>query len=535
MNETSTSSSAAARVRALPIGIILSCWLAAGAAAAPDQQLGFPAPLDGSQVRFSSIALGDLDGDGLPEIVVGGKDGRVHAYTGAGVELWTYDTGDMGIEGKAAIADVDADGDPEVVIGAGSTFTQAAHGGLYVLSHTGTLQCDFETLDATGPPDGWRDGVFSSPAVADLVAGDGGRLEIAFGSFDRRIRVIEHDCEEVWEINVFDSVFSSPAIGDVDGDGQLDVVIGSDSDLDSPGPYLDGGLLWVYDGADGSVAAGFPIQLDEVIWSSPALGDLTGDGRLEIVVGTGYCWAAPPSLCPTPRTHPGVGEYVNAWDHEGNALPGWPVPVADGTHTWASPALADLDNDGELEVIVNSRTSPNSPAGRVYALNVDGSHVPGWPVQPAVPAGVGIVVHPSTEASPVVADLDGDGDLEVLLSSNFDLVVWDKDGNQLSRDIFPPDPGDLVLESFGPLSSSPGVGDVDGDGDLEVVIGSTTNVTLTTGQLYAWDFEGANTPKALAWPMFRNSADNRAVLEPGEIFADGFESGDTAGWSSASP
>ncbi len=530
MSHTSSRRNTAGHLTRLATVVLIA---AAGAGAAPDPQAGFPVPLNGSQVRFSSIALGDLDDDGLPEIVVGGKDGIVHAYNGDGTELWAYDTGDMAIEGKAAIADVDADGDPEVVIGAGSTFTMAAHGDLHVLSHTGALQCTFETLDTTGGGgDGWRDGVFSSPAVGDLVGGDGGQLEIAFGSYDRWVRVIEHDCTPIWETNVYDSVWSSPAIGDVDDDGQLDVVIGSDSDLDSPGPFLDGGLLWVRDGDDGDLHAGFPIQIDEVIWSSPALGDLTGDGRLEIVVGTGYCWASP--TCPTPRHHPGVGEYVNAWDHTGAALPGWPVAVNAGTHPFGSPALADLDNDGELEVIINSRTSPNGPDGRVYALNVDGSTVPGWPKQPAVPAGA-TTVHPSTEASPVVADLDGDGNLEVLLVSAFDLVVWDKDGNQLSRQAFPPDPGDLVLESSGPMSSSPAVGDVDGDGDLEVVIGSATDTSLTTGSLLAWDFGGGVTQRALAWPMFRHSADNRGFLTPGQIFADGFESGDTTTWSSTTP
>ncbi len=519
--------------RGLPAVILsLSCWLAAsGAAAAPDPQTGFPVALDGTRVRFSSVTLGDLDHDGLPEIVVGTADGRVHAYTGAGVELWTYDTGDMGIEGKIAIADVDGDGDAEVVVGAGSAFTPAAHGDLHVLSHTGALQCTFETLD-TFPNEGWRDGVFSSPAVADLLTGDGGQLEIAFGGFDRRVRVIEHDCDLVWETPVFDAVWSSPAIGDIDDDGQLDVVIGVDSDLDSQSPEGDGGLLYVYNGSDGAVLANFPIFIDEVIWSSPALGDLTGDGRLEIVVGTGYCWASP--TCHV-RTHPGVGEYVNAWDHNGNALPGWPVPVATGTHPFGSPALADLDNDGELEVIINSRTSPNSPAGRVYALNADGSSVPGWPKQPNVPAGA-TTVHPSTEASPVVADLDGDGNLEVLLVSAFDLVVWDKDGNQLSRQAFPPEPDDLVLESSGPMPSSPAVGDLDGDGDLEVVIGSATDTSLTTGSLLAWDFGGGVNQHALAWPMFRHSADNRAMLAPGQIFADGFESGGATFWiSTTSP
>ncbi|RMF30845.1 MAG: VCBS repeat-containing protein, partial [Chloroflexi bacterium] len=75
----------------------------------PSPQANFPIALNGAQVRSSSVALGDLTNDGVPEIVVGGIDGKVHAYRGNGTRLWEYDTGDMAIESKAAIGDVDGD------------------------------------------------------------------------------------------------------------------------------------------------------------------------------------------------------------------------------------------------------------------------------------------------------------------------------------------------------------------------------------------------------------------------------------------
>ncbi|RMF28093.1 MAG: VCBS repeat-containing protein, partial [Chloroflexi bacterium] len=75
----------------------------------PPTQTNFPVTLNGARVRGSSIALGDLTNDGVPEIVVGGIDGKIHAYRGNGTRLWEYDTGDMAIESKAAIGDVDGD------------------------------------------------------------------------------------------------------------------------------------------------------------------------------------------------------------------------------------------------------------------------------------------------------------------------------------------------------------------------------------------------------------------------------------------
>jgi len=513
---------------------MMSSWAAESEAANPDLQSGFPATLNGTHVRYSSIALGDLNQDGIPDIVVGATDGKVHAYTGTGTELWSYDTGDMAIEGKAAIADIDGDTFNEVVIGAGSTFTPNSHGGLYVIDHLGNLQCSFPTLDDEDS-DSWREGVFSSPALADLDGDDGGRLEIAFGAWDRYVRVLHDDCTALWENWVIDTVWSSPAIGDLDRDGQLDVVIGGDSGEVPPQfPYReDGGLLYAFDGATGDELAGFPIQIDEVIFSSPALADLDGDGWLEIVVGTGRCWADP-ACAPGGEVHPGVGEYLNAWDHNGNYLDGWPVATP-GHYTFASPALADLDEDGELEIIVNTKDPDDNQGGLVYALNPDGTILPGWPVQPTAPADAqGNVVHYQTGASPVVADINGDDHLEVILPSGWELVVWDKDGNQLSRQTFPPPPDALVLTTSWDISGAAGVGDIDGDGDLELLAAGADSPP-SAGAIYAWDFSAADTEAARPWPVFRGTVDNRACIDNGSAFADGFESGDVSAWSSTVP
>lgn len=443
----------------------------------------------------SSVALGDLTGNGIDDIVVGSFDGVIFAYRGNGTLIWQYDTGDAAIVSKPAIGDINQDGFNEVVVGVGSNYTPGSPGGVIALSHTGRFMWRFVSGDFNG--NSVPDGVVSSPALVD-VTGDG-YLEVIYGGFDAYVRVLTHHGNVLWDYFNRDTIWSSPAVADLDGNGQIDLVIGSDTHLEGPFGTVDGGRVMAFNAVDGSTLPGFPINIDEVIWSSPTLADLDGDGWLDIIVGTGNCWTVAACAVPYGNTHP-VTKALYAWDRFGNPLPGWPVILP--AYTWTSPSVVDLTQDGSLEVIVNTSD------GYVRVYRADGTPLPGWPVLVTTPAGPGTVVHFSTGASPILADLTGDDVLEVIIPSNWEIVVFDRNGVQLTRDNFPSTMWDLSTGYS--THQTPAVGDVDGDSKAELIVGGALSGGVL-GALYIWDFDTAFQEDASSWPFFRLDANNTAL------------------------
>jgi hypothetical protein len=365
----------------------------------------------------------------------------------------------------------------------------------------------------------------ASPAAADFNGN--GYKEIVVGGTDGRLYVIAYNGDTwtvVWarqtalDINAAgppiqhndNVILSSPAIGDLDNDGRLEIVVTVGGALHHPDldARRNGGVLvygynseWDFSitkratfdpttgqcqnatGAQGGwpqpcidqVGAGYPGEGDpdglwDALQTTPALADLNGDGHLEIIVS-------------------GLDRRIHAWHYDGRIVEGWPISQWNGDPLWrggvSSPAVGDLDNDGLPEVVVGTMSpmanGQQDQNATLWAINGDGTSVPGFPVK----------TEQHIHSSPALGDITGDGNLEVVVgvgrgitSGRQNIVyAWRSDGSLL--------PG-WPRETHNPMLASPALGDVTGDGQLEVVIGSGDCVALTTDNyLYALHADGS--------------------------------------------
>ncbi len=252
--------------------------------------------------------------------------------------------------------------------------------------------------------------VGSSPALADFD-GDG-FLDVVLGSNDRSVWAFSGlDGSTLWRFETGGRVESSPAVGDLDGDGQVDVVIGSDDGRVYALSGRDGRRLWIRP-TTGRVS------------SSPGLADLDGDRLTDVVVGS--------------------------WDKQIHALSGrtgepiWTFATEGGVI--GGPAFARLDGDAIPDVLIGSLD------GRLYALSGrDGRRL--W-------AGEGTE---GIAARPALADLNQDGVPDAVVGT-WDAVVqaWSgADGTLL-----------WTYETGAGVNSSAAVADLDRDGMPDFVVGA---------------------------------------------------------------
>ncbi|MBI4787808.1 MAG: VCBS repeat-containing protein [Chloroflexi bacterium] len=234
-------------------------------------------------MRDSSPLLCDLLGNGNKEIVVGGIDGILYAYRPNGNLLWSYNTG-VPIYSSPACGDLNGDGNMAVVVGLGNKGSEIGNGGVIAVEGaTGALRWRFYTMDyGVFPGTGLSSAVYSTPALGDLY-GDG-KLQVAFGGWDHNFYLLDPTGKMLWQYPTLDTIWSSPAIADLDNDGILEIITGSDISANAQIGTPNGGYLYVFN-RDGTIR--WRAYQDQVIYSSPAIGDINGDGYPEIVVGTG--------------------------------------------------------------------------------------------------------------------------------------------------------------------------------------------------------------------------------------------------------
>lgn len=429
---------------------------------------------NGSRV-WPGIAVADLTGDGLLEVIVGRGSDQLTVYDRNGSALWTRNPFGSGEVRTLAVEDLDTDGIEEIVVG-------RASGG-----ETRQLSV-YDAAGAVRP--GW-------PARRDGEPGYG------WGMYNENV-----------------------AVADLDGDGDKELVGPTDTHyvtaLDRGGNQLPANPIY----GTGKVWSQVGVHVDHAVdlrgyancgvehrpnWadSAPVVGDLDGDGVREIViVGNVYDCGTNPyaSLYQMP--------FVFRLDRTRASGIGWdwtvlPAPEAGSgplseeysviETVQPNPALADLDGDGRKEILFPSYD------GRLHAYWLDRTEHGNWPY--AIP-GTGI----RFASEPVVADLDADGKAEVLFTSwpqksvggTGRLHVLDSLGNSLHAVDLPLPFGSAAWNG---ALGAPTLADVDGDGELEAVLG-----TVASGAV-VYDLPGTGNARVL-WGTGRGTV-RRTGAAPG--------------------
>lgn len=240
-----------------------------------------------AELDIGALQLADLDGDGTKELLVGdGQWGSVHVYRTSNQQLLgSVDNPDHGVT-RIAVVDLDGDDKPELIWGAGHTSSAADH---LLVGDWPTRSVRWKSLDLVGP--------FLGPVLGDLD-GDG-VLEVVIASRESDAeyaggRIVVFDSRTMSVRAVSDSVveWSSHAgvrdlkLRDVNGDGRLDVLIATDEILD--------GVLEAYSLSRGNLMTRVwrnSVSLRNTPFRAVEFGDVDGDGQAEVLGGVGHILA----------------------------------------------------------------------------------------------------------------------------------------------------------------------------------------------------------------------------------------------------
>jgi hypothetical protein len=202
------------------------------------------------------------------------------------------------------------------------------------------------------------------------------------------------------------------------------------------------------------LAPGWPVAMQGYTFSSPNYGNIDpAYPGLEIVVG-------------------GKDGALYAWHCDGTPVAGNGMLLATGAEIWGSPAIGDVNHDGQMEICVGIRGLGEN---NLYVMNGSGIPLPGWPR--SVEWGV--------LTSPVLSDVDEDSNLEIfVISESGKLYAFRHDGTAAFHDTC------VLKQLSGGLAGSPAIGDINRDGFLEIVCPGG----VQSESLFVWDHEGNSLP-----------------------------------------
>ena len=369
-------------------------------------QYGFP--IEGVSIKSSPL-IADLDNNSLGEIYFGSEDDNMYGYMMAGIPLsgFPFEAGDK-IQSSPAAGDVDGDGNNEIVFG-------SYDGKLYILSTNGNQELAYLQSGF----------IIGAPALGDL---DGDNdLEIVFttqNGTSGKLYAIHHTGEDMdgFPVDLDEKMVVGAALGDLEGDGFLDIVVTT---------YEDN--IYAIN-SDGSIKSGFPYVASHRFRSPATLVDLDGDNDLEIVAGNDdgnlYILHHDGTVMTTydvgndirggisvadinddgsnELLFVGYDDKIHIWNPTTESeLDGWPYDM--GNNALSCPVTADLDNDGDLEIVTAMKS------GTIYIFHHDGSIFNNFPY----------TVAGNIETTPAIGKLDTDDDYEIVFGTTSGLEVID--------------------------------------------------------------------------------------------------------------
>ena len=379
---------------------------------------GFPLSF-GSNTTYKpmrGVTLADLNNDGADEIIICHNE-EINVINGQGQVLWTQPLVGGMAQYPAAVGDIDGDGLLEIVAIAAYGNTR---GGINVFDASGNVM--MATVTNNNP-------LICAPVLADI--NNDGALEIIFCGRGRASASIAAGLH-VWnlqgeELPGFPYELPStpaftPTVADIDGDGYAELFIATTSVLHCLNH--NGETLYTVDGEEAY----------KYSYQSPLVVDFLGDGNWSLVgachgdnpnhyVRNAHTsdyregWPKPVSSwtysAPTVVKNgdeyaiflglSGEGNVFFQYDMNGNIASGFPLNLTSGIEGFVS--VADIDGDGENEIITDFNLM-DGEQGYIRAWEMDGTEVTeGFPLRPQ-----GLTYMNGAN----FGDIDGDGNLEIV-------------------------------------------------------------------------------------------------------------------------